>query len=128
MDGGTVSVTGPRVGVLVYRLWLALQLVILALCIPAILAVLGLRDWRYLLLVPVLLILHWFVGVVGAAGLWELANMTAIGTGHPTHTFPIGSVKRVRIGPGVGEKRAVAGHIALCGWDQQDVGRTGRVL
>lgn len=26
--------------------------------------------------------------------------MMAIGTGHPTHTFPIGLVKRVRIDPG----------------------------
>ena len=100
VDGDMVSVTGPRVGVFVYRLWLAAQLLILALSIPAILAVVGLRDWRYLLLPPVLFVLHWFVGVVGAAGLWELANVTAIGTGQPTQTFPTGSVKRVRIGPG----------------------------
>jgi len=56
-----VSVTGPRVGVLVYRLWLASPLVILALSIPTILAGEGLRDWRYLLLVPVLLVLCRFV-------------------------------------------------------------------
>ena len=100
VDGDTVSVTGPRVGVLVYRLWLASQLLVLALIYPAVLATVALRDWRYLLLVPGLFFLHWFVGVMGAAGLWELANMTAIGSGHSTHTFPIGSVKRVRIGPG----------------------------
>jgi hypothetical protein len=95
-----VSVSGPRVGVIVYRLHLAVQLLVLALIFPAVLATVALRDWRYLLLVPGLLVLYWFVGVMGAAGLWELANMTAIGSAHCTHTFPISSVKRVRIGPG----------------------------
>jgi hypothetical protein len=100
VDGDMVSVSGPRVGVIVYRLWLASQLLVLALCIPAVLVAVAARDWRYLLLVPGLLVLHWYVGVMGAAGLWELANMTAIGSGHSAHTFPISSVKRVGIGPG----------------------------
>jgi hypothetical protein len=100
VDGETVSITGPRVGVLPYRLWLVAQLLLLALVVPAVLAGVAARDWRYLLLVPALLVLHWYVGVMGAAGLWELANMTAIGSGHPTHTFPVGSVRRVKIGPG----------------------------
>jgi hypothetical protein len=100
VEGDTVSVTGPRVGALPYRLWIACQLLILALVVPAALVALVARDWRYLLFVPGLLVLHWFIGVMGAAGLWEMANMTAIGSGHPTHSFPTNSVKRVKIGPG----------------------------
>jgi hypothetical protein len=104
VEGDTVSVTGPRVGVLPYRLWLASQLLLLGLVVPAVLASVVTRDWRYLLLVPALLVLHWYVGVMGASGLWELANMAAIGSGHHTHTFPVGSVKRVKIGPGWARK------------------------
>jgi hypothetical protein len=104
VDGDTVSVTGPRAGVLLYRLWLVTQLLVLALVVAAVLASFAVGDWRYLLLVPGLLVLHWFVGVIGASGLWELANMTAIGSGHPTHTFPVGLVKRVKIGPGWARK------------------------
>jgi hypothetical protein len=37
---------------------------------------------------------------MGAAGLWEMANMATIGSGHPTHSFPLSSVKWVNIGPG----------------------------
>lgn len=100
VEGDTVSVRGPRAGALLYRLWIASQLLILALVAPAVLLALTLRDWRYLLLAPVLLILHWFVGVMGAAGLWEMANMAAIGSGHPTERFPVSEVKGVKIGPG----------------------------
>jgi len=96
VEGDTVSVTGPRVGVLAYRLWIVAQLLVLALVVPAMLV----RDWRYLLLVPGLLVAHWCVGVMGAAGLWEMANLAAIGAGHPMHHFAVTSVKRVEIGPG----------------------------
>jgi hypothetical protein len=100
VDGEKVSISGPRVRVLPYRLWLVSQLLVLALVVPAVLISVVVGDLQYLLLVPVLLVLHWYVGVMGAAGLWELANMTAIGSGHPTHTFPVSSVKRVKIGAG----------------------------
>ena len=53
-----------------------------------------------MLLAPGLLVVHWFVGVMGAAGLWEMANLAAIGPGHPMHHFPVTSVERVKIGPG----------------------------
>jgi hypothetical protein len=99
-----VSVTGPRVGASSYRLWIACQLLVLALVVAVALVALVARDWRYLLLVPGLLVLHWLVGVMGAAGLWEMANMTDIGSGHPTHSFPLGTVKRVKIGPGWARK------------------------
>lgn len=44
MDGDVVSVTGARVGVLIYRLWLAAQVLVLALSIPAIVAAVGLNG------------------------------------------------------------------------------------
>ncbi len=57
VGGGTVSITRPRVGVLPYRLWTASQVLLLVLIVPALL---------------------------GAAGMWEMANMIAIDSGHPT--------------------------------------------
>jgi hypothetical protein len=100
VEGRTVSVTGPRVGVFPYRLWLAAQAVLLSLVPLALVATVVLWDWRYLALVPALLIVHWFVGVMGAAGLWEMANATAMSEGHPTHSFPVSAIKDVTIGPG----------------------------
>ena len=100
VDGDVVSITGPRAGILLYRLWIALQVLLEVLVLPAVVAAVIFRDWRYLLLVPALLVAHLAVGMMGAAGLWEMANMTAIGSGHPIHTFTVDAVKRVKIGPG----------------------------
>lgn len=100
VEGDLVAVTGPRAGVLPYRLWIALQVLLEVLVLPAVVAAVIFRDWRYLLLVPALLVAHFAVGAMGAAGLWEMANMTAIGPGHPTHTFTVDSLKRVKVGPG----------------------------
>ena len=100
VDDDVVSISGPRASLLLYRLWIGLQVFIELLVVPAVVAAVIFRDWRYLLLVPALLALHWFVSVTGAAGLWELANLMAIGSGHPTQTFTLDLVKRVKIGPG----------------------------
>lgn len=101
---GTVSVTGPRVGALIYRLWIAAQVLLLALIPLALLAAVVLLDWRYLVLALALLAAHFLVGAIGAGCFWELANMMAIGSGHPMVSFPISAVKRVRIGPGWARK------------------------
>jgi hypothetical protein len=84
VGGGTVSITGLRVGVLPYRLWTASQVLLLVLIVPALLAAVVFCDWRYLLLGLGLLVAHWFVGAMGAAGMWEMANMIAMDSGHPT--------------------------------------------
>lgn len=97
---GTVSVTGPRVGVVPYRLWLAAQVLLLVLMVPALVGAVVFLDWRYLAIAVVLLAAHFFVGSLGAAALWEMANMFAIGSGHPTHSFPVSAVRQVKIGPG----------------------------
>jgi len=72
VEGDTVSVTGPRVGVLPYRLSIVAQLLVLALVVPAVLVTVVVRDWRYLLLCQGC----WCC--IGAAGLWEMANLAAI--------------------------------------------------
>lgn len=102
VDDGMVTVTGPRVDVFVYRLWIAAQVILLWSIIPALLAAAILRDGRYLVLVLVLAVAHWAVGTFGAVSFWELANVIAFsaGTMGETMTFPVSAVKRVMIGRG----------------------------
>ena len=106
VDGATVSVTGPRVGVLIYRLWIAIQVIVFWLIIPALLAAVVLWDWRYLFLALVLAVAHWAIGGAGAGCLWEIANLTAFmsGTTGVTISFPVSAVKDVKIGRGWARK------------------------
>ena len=97
---GMVTVTGPRVGVFLYRLWIAAQVIILWSIVPALLAAVILREPRYLALALMLAVAHWAVGTFGAVCFWELANVMAFsaGTMGETMTFSVSAVKRVRIG------------------------------
>lgn len=61
-------------------------------------------NWRYLILAGCLLVVHWFVGSLGAAGIWDYANLMTVGSGHPTASFPVSEVKGVKIGPGWARK------------------------
>ena len=102
VDGQTVSVTGPRVGVLSYRLWIATQLVLFWAIVPVLLVAVVLWDWRYLVVVLVLAVAHWAVSTFGAVSLWELENVKAFtaGTAGQTITFAVSAVKRVMVGRG----------------------------
>ena len=102
VDEGTVIVTGPRVGVFIYRLWIATQVVVFWLIVPALLAAVILRGWRYLVLALALAVAHWALGTLGAVCFWELANVMAFteGTMGETTTFPLSAVKRVQVGRG----------------------------
>ena len=92
---------GPRVSIFSYRLWIIVQIILLWSTIPILLLGLIFWDWRYLAVVPGLLILHWFLGVLGAAIIWSLANMAACASGKfPTVSFNVNKVKRVKIGAG----------------------------
>lgn len=106
VDSATVSVTGPRVGILVYRLWIAVQVVLFWLIVPALLAAVVLWDWRVLLLALALAVAHWAVGGACAGCLWEMANLVAFmsGTKGKTTTFPVSAVKDVKIGRGWARK------------------------
>jgi len=102
IEDETVSTTGPRVGVLAYRLWIAAQMVLFWSIVPALVAAVALWDWRCLVLALVLAVAHWGVGSFGAGCLWELVNLTAFAEGKAGETvaFPLDTVKRVMIGRG----------------------------
>jgi hypothetical protein len=103
---GSVTITGPRLGLVVYRAWIAVQAVLLALACVALLLALILWDWRVLVAALLLLLLHLAVSGFGAGCLWELANLTAFleGTTGKAATFPLDTVNRVRIGRGWARK------------------------
>ena len=100
VESARVSVTGPRVGVLPYRLWIALMVVLLWLIPPSLLAAAILGDWRYLVVALALSIAHWGVSGVGAGCFWGLADLAAFMAGEKgeTTSFPLGAVKRVKMG------------------------------
>jgi hypothetical protein len=106
IDEGMVAVTGPRVGVFIYRLWIVAQVIVFWLIVPALLAAVVLWDWRYLILVLVLAVVHWAVGTFGAVSFWELANVNAFSEGSmgTTIEFSVSAVKRVKIGRGWARK------------------------
>jgi hypothetical protein len=106
VDHTTVSVTGPRVGVLTYRLWIALMVVLLWLTPASLLAAAIVSDWRYLILALVLFLAHWGVSGVGAGSLWGIADLAAFMAGEEgeTTSFASGTVKRVRLGRAWGRK------------------------
>ncbi len=101
VDDQTVSVTGPRVGVTIYRLWMALQAVLLALTVPMLIVAVVLWDWRYLVIALALLFLYWVISAVGAVALWEFQNFISFDRGgYQSTSFPLNAVKRVKVGRG----------------------------
>jgi hypothetical protein len=106
VEGGTVTVTGPRVGAPIYRLWIAAQVIVFWSIVPALAAATILWNWRYLLLALALVFVHWLIGTLGAVGFWELENLNAFsaGTRGETTTFALDAVERVKIGRGWARK------------------------
>jgi hypothetical protein len=100
LDEETVAVTGPRLAVPVYRLWIAAQVILFWMIFPALLAAVIFSDWRFTALALGLAIAHWAVGSFGAGCLWELVNLTAFveGTRGQTALFSTHTVKRLKIG------------------------------
>ena len=101
VDSQTVSVTGPRIGVTVYRMWIILQAVLLALTVPMLVVTAVLWDWRYLVAAVASFFFYWIISAVGAVALWEFQNFVSFDrAGLQSISFPISSVKRVRVGRG----------------------------
>jgi hypothetical protein len=101
VESQKVTVTGPRIGASIYNFWIIVQIIQLWSTIPLLLLGLILWDWRYLIAIPGLLILHWLFSVLGASIFWSMANMTACTSGkYPTVSFDVNDVKRVKIGVG----------------------------
>lgn len=97
-----VTIAGPRLSRLVYRLWISGQAVLLTSASLAVLLAIILWDWRGLLAALLLLLLHLAAGGFGAGCLWEAANLTAFSQDSrgETVTFPLDAVKRVQVGNG----------------------------
>jgi hypothetical protein len=97
-----VSVTGPRIGLFIYWLWIVTQVILLWSVVPVLLAAIILWNGRFFLLAVALLVIHWLIGGAGAGCLWEWANLGAFSQGEKgaAHSFPVGAVKEVRIGRG----------------------------
>jgi len=104
VEGETVTVTGPRIEVFLYRFWIAITAVIFALSIFALLASLILLDWRYLVAVPLLLVLHLVFSGTGAGSFWEMKNLEAFDTEYPATSFSVSTVKQIKIGRGWARK------------------------
>lgn len=102
VEGQVVTITGPRLSLAVYRLWIAAQAVVLALVVPSLLLAVARLDWRLALLTLGLLGLHFAVGGVGAGCLWELQNVTDFVGGRrgQTVTFSLNTIQDVRVGEG----------------------------
>jgi len=99
---GMASVTGPRVPLTMYRLWIATQAVFLTLAVLALVAAVVWWDWRYLVAAVGLLAAHAMAGGFGAGCMWEMMNLIAFGQGTrgETVSFPMSKVQDVRIGAG----------------------------
>lgn len=99
---GMVSITGPRLGLGIYRLWVTTQAVLLTLVVFALaLAIILWNGWM-LLGALALLLCHLAVSGFGAGCLWEMQDLTAFlkGSRGETVEFPVGEVQDVRIGAG----------------------------
>ncbi len=97
-----MTVTGPRIGPLAYNLWIALQVVLLFLIIPAAVFPIVFSAYWYLFIIPGLLLMHLLIGGTGAAVLWEAANLASLGKGQKGETIviPLENIKDVSVGKG----------------------------
>ena len=98
----SVSITGPRIGVGIYKAWILIQAVLLFLIIPSIIFPIIFGAPIYLLIILALLFLHYVISAVGAVALWELANFLAFDKDKKgdNETFKIVDIKDIRIGKG----------------------------
>ena len=98
----TLFVTGPRVSLPLYRLWIAAQALLLALVVLALVAAVALWNGRYLIAALGLLLVHLALSGFGAGCLWEMMNLSAFaqGTRGETVSFPLNRIRDVRIGEG----------------------------
>jgi hypothetical protein len=98
----SISITGPRIGPVIYRTWILIQSILLFLMIPAVIFPLVLGKPVYLLLVIGLLFLHYAISGTGAIILWEGANVMAFtdGKAGDTEIISMGDIKDIRMGKG----------------------------
>jgi hypothetical protein len=102
IDHGMVTVTGPRIGHILYRAWIVVQAVLLSLTFLSLLAAGLSMNWSFLVWSGILLASHGCAGGFGAGCLWELEILMELGAGIPGKSvcFPRGSVKNIQVGRG----------------------------
>lgn len=98
---GRVSVAGPRVSDALYRAWMWIQGILLALVVPMLVAAVVLWDGRWALAALVSFVVSWAVSMLGA-GLWPaLGELGAVENGRfRALDYPIASVREVDVGRG----------------------------
>ena len=102
IQDGMVTVTGPRISPVLYRIWLGSQGVLLILTIIALIMAVVFWNWIYLWAGVILVALHGIIGGVGAGCLWEMERLLEFGEGRSPKTvsFLVSEVKDVKIGAG----------------------------
>ena len=87
---------------MVYRLWIAAQVVLFWSIVPLLIAALVAWNYRYVVAALALAVVHGGVSTFGAVSLWELANVTAFmeGAEGATTSFGLEDARQVMIGRG----------------------------
>ncbi|MHB0874447.1 MAG: hypothetical protein ACYC5O_00230 [Anaerolineae bacterium] len=106
IGNGMASVSGPRLDAPVYRVWLGVQAVLMALVAPLLMLAALRRRGRYALTALGVVGAHGAFGGFGAGCLWELQRLIDFGAGKQgsTASFPLSAVRDVRIGKGWARK------------------------
>ncbi|MDI6901664.1 MAG: hypothetical protein QMC79_08245 [Anaerosomatales bacterium] len=99
VDDSTISVAGPRAPFGLYRIWIWLQAITLALVAPALAWAAVKLDWRMLLVAVGLVLVSTAVMAIGA-GVWPgMGELPLVAEGHFEATeFDLASVTDVSVG------------------------------
>lgn len=98
---GRVSVAGPRVPDALYRAWIWVQGVLLALVVPMLVAAVVLWDGRWALAALATFVVSWAVSMLGAGLGPGLGELGAVETGRfRALEVPLASVHEVDVGRG----------------------------
>ncbi|MHB1346233.1 MAG: hypothetical protein ACYCXK_01970 [Candidatus Humimicrobiaceae bacterium] len=83
-------------------IWIIVQILLLFSLLPAIIVPIVLGQYYYLFIIPVIVIVHFAVGSLGAAVFWEMERLKALGKDKETTTisFKKNEVKNIKIGKG----------------------------
>lgn len=101
VDGGKVSVAGPRVSAGLYRFWIWLQALVLALVPAAIVAALVKLDWRWAGAALGVFVLWFVISSAGAVAWPGMGELDWIGAGRfKAVEFRVAAVHDVKIGEG----------------------------
>lgn len=95
IEDETISITGPRMGVSLFRVWLTIQgILFISIVATTLSGIIFLNPWYFVLAVG-LFVVH-IGGCMVATAVWELLNLI----GHETVTIRIDEVKNFNRGEG----------------------------